>query len=159
MGTKPSTDIQLHLFPQIQASPHCSRVKLWDLCSCPQPSNLIHPGKCGQPHQPLFAHCSWTLRERTAKHGCNKGRSAFLSQACTYQLNYPKSRRIPSLLCSPSALPCPLPLASQHCHHSSSCPKWDSFISHSIIIHTAQRRFSFFSRGTEIVKTVQKLVE
>lgn len=153
------TDTQLHLFPQIQASPRCSRVKLWDFCSCQQLGNLTQPGKRAQPRQPLCARCSWTWWERTAKHGCNRAGSRSPSQACTYQLDYSQSRRVPSLLWNPSTLACPLALASRHSHHSSFCPKRDSFISHSIIIHTVQHRFSFSMKGAEIVKTVQKLVE
>lgn len=157
VGTKPwYTDIQLHLFPQIQASPHCSRVKIWDLCSCQQPGNPTHPGKHAQPHQRLCTPCSWTRWERTAKHGCNRGGSHFLSQACTYQRDYSKSKRIPSLLRNPSTLACPLALASRHSHHSSFCP-----LSHTPLLFTqcnldflppweGQKLFERNLRGAEI---------
>lgn len=113
-----------------------------------------------QPHQPS-AECS-LLTDTAGKDSqawLQQGGKWFLSQACAYQLGYSKSRRIPSLLWNPSTLAYPLALPSWHSHHCSLCPKWVSFISHSIIIHTLQSRFPFSMRGAEIVKTVQKLVE
>lgn len=82
-GQNPVLIYSCTYFLKIQASPHCSRVKLWDLRSCQQHGNLTHPGKPPNPTSPCALPAlerSERWWERTAKQGCSKAGSIFLAR-------------------------------------------------------------------------------